>query len=239
MAKNKNLLIPISILIGSIFISFGLFLGLSNQATGSVKADLIAKAEEESVKEDTKLNPLLEITEDDHIFGNPEAPISLIEYSDFECPYCKRFHITPELLVEEFKGKVNWVYRHYPLSFHDPAATLEASAAECANEQGGNEAFWNYAELIYENTAGNGKGTDKDRLIAMAGEIELDESSFKECLDSNKFKDRIKQDFKNGSKLGVSGTPATFVVNHVTGESELVSGAQPFDSVKSIIEEIM
>lgn len=230
MSTNKNIFFPISIIVGAIIISGGLFLGLSAQQ-GTIEA--------QEVQEEKKLNPLLALTGEDHVFGDPDAPISLIEYSDFECPYCKRFHITPELIVDAFEGEVNWVYRHYPLSFHDPAATLEAQAAECANEQGGNEAFWKYAELIYENTLGNGSGTEKDRLIAMGGEMDLDENSFKECLDSGKYKDLIKQDFKNGSILGVSGTPATFVVNHETGEQQLVSGAQSFEAVKLVVERMM
>lgn len=240
MSTNKNTLLPISIIIGAIVISIGLFYGLSGQSSGTAKVDLIADDKPAIAgNEEETLNPLLALSDEDHVFGNPDAPISLIEYSDFECPYCQKFHPTPELLVEEFGDQVNWVYRHYPLSFHEPAATLEANASECVNEQGGNDAFWDYAKLIYDNTAGNGKGIEKDRLIAMAGELNLDENLFKECLDSNKYKDRIKQDFKNGSKLGVSGTPATFVVNHETGEQQLVSGALPFDSVKSVIEEMM
>jgi protein-disulfide isomerase len=184
-------------------------------------------------------NQLLTIKKDDHVFGDPDALITLIEYSDFECPYCQRFHVTAELLVNEFDGKVNWVYRHFPLSFHDPAATREAIATECADDIGGNDAFWEYAELIYERTSGNGIGLDSNELVALAEEMELDKDEFEECLDSNKYQDRVKQDLKEGRQLGVKGTPATFIVNNKTGESEFFSGAQPFEKLKGLIEQML
>ena len=84
----------------------------------------------------------------DHIYGNPAAIVSLIEYSEFECPFCKRFHPTPSKVVEKYQGKVNWVFRHFPLDIHNPAAQKEAEAAECAGELGGDEAFYKYADLL-------------------------------------------------------------------------------------------
>ncbi len=243
MSANKNTLLPVSIIIGAIIISFGLFYGLAGQQgipNNSEKSDLIAKDKPTIIeKEEETFNPILALTEEDHIFGNPDAKISLIEYSDFECPYCQRFHTTPELIVEEFNEDVNWVYRHYPLSFHDPAATLEAKATECANEIGGNDVFWEYAGLVFNQTPGNGKGIDENGLVALADDLDIDTNSFKECLDSDKFLDHIRQDFNSGSKLGVSGTPATFVINHETGKQQLVSGAQPYESVKAIVEDMM
>ncbi len=100
----------------------------------------------------------------DHIRGNPNAPVSLIEYSDFECPFCKRFHDTAKQIVQQYGGKVNWVYRHFPLDFHNPAAQREAEAAECAAELGGNEAFWRFTDLIYTRTLSNGKGVPETEL---------------------------------------------------------------------------
>ena len=94
--------------------------------------------------------------ERDHIYGNPDAPISLIEYSDFECPYCKRFHVTAKSVVEAFDGKVNWVYRHFPLAFHNPGAQKQAEASECASELGGNDAFWKYTDALYARTKSGG-----------------------------------------------------------------------------------
>ena len=115
----------------------------------------------------------------DHIYGNPDAEISLIEYSDFECPFCKRFHPTAKKVVEAYVGKVNWVYHHFPLEFHNPGAQKEAEVSECANELGGNEAFWKYADLIYARTRSNGRGFPLENLTPLAEEIGLDGIKFK------------------------------------------------------------
>lgn len=232
---------PASIFFGSIIIALGLYLGISSLQQGNAKEDT---GMADSLNIDQKLenkapDQLLALTDDDHIYGNPDANISLIEYSDFECPFCQRFHPTPETIVNEYDGEVNWVYRHYPLSFHNPAATLEAEASECAGEQGGNDFFWKYAKLIYDKTPGNGRGIDKSDLVAMAGELNLNEDTFEECLNSGKFRDRINRDFQNGSLLGVTGTPATFIVNHETGEYASIKGAQSIDTVKAAIEQLL
>lgn len=175
----------------------------------------------------------------DHIYGNPDAEISLIEYSDFECPFCKRFHPTPKRLVKAYEGKVNWVYRHFPLGFHNPLAQKEAEASECANELGGNDAFWKYADLIYERTRSNGQGLAMEKLPSMASEIGLDSQVFQSCLDSGKYADRVKEDIREGASIGVSGTPATFVFHHKTGRVLMQSGAYPFETFKGLIDSLL
>jgi protein-disulfide isomerase len=114
----------------------------------------------------------------DHIFGNPYAEITLIEYSDFECPFCKRFHATAKRIVEVYEGKVNWVYRHFLLGFHNPLAQNEAEATECANELGRNDIFWKYADLIYERKNSNGNGLPVTSLAPLGQEIGLDAEKF-------------------------------------------------------------
>ncbi|HEU5338327.1 MAG TPA: thioredoxin domain-containing protein [Sulfuricaulis sp.] len=175
----------------------------------------------------------------DHIFGNPDAPISLIEYSDFECPYCKKFHSTAKQIVTAYGGKVNWVYRHFPLGFHNPAAQKEAEASECAAELGGNDAFWRYADLIYARTKSNGKGVPLENLAPMAKEIGLDETKFKACLDSGKMVARVGEDFAEGSKIGITGTPGNILLNNKTGDVRLRPGARPFETFKSEIDQML
>jgi protein-disulfide isomerase len=198
---------------------------------------IFATACTQGVAQNTKAS--FEIRDSDHVFGNPDAPITMFEYSDFECPYCRSFQTTAELIVNEFDGDVNWVYRHFPLGFHDPAATLEASAAECAADQGGDDKFYEFAELIYSRTSANGKGIDKDILVDMSEEAGLNKDEFEQCLDSDKFDELIKQSVKEGVNLGVTGTPATFVYDHRTGDSSLVSGNQTFDKLKKYLEGII
>jgi len=175
----------------------------------------------------------------DHIFGNPDAEISLIEYSDFECPYCKRFHNTAKQIVDAYDGRVNWVYRHFPLGFHNPGAQKEAEASECAAELGGNDAFWKFSDLIYQRTRSNGKGFPIANLVPLAKEIGLDDKKFKECLDSNKYAGRVQEDLKNGIESGVSGTPGNFILNNKTGAIRVKPGALPFENMKKEIDSML
>src|SRR6266481_3124568 len=161
----------------------------------------------------------------DHIYGNPNAPISLIEYSDFECPFCKRFHSTPKEIVEAYGDKVNWIYRHFPLDMHNPGAQKEAEASECANHLGGNDAFWKYADAIYIRTESNGKGFPLSQLVPLAQEIGLDKTQFQECVERDKGALRVKEDIDESSEMGISATPTNILLNNETGEVILKSGA--------------
>jgi len=175
----------------------------------------------------------------DHIRGNPDAPVSLIEYSDFECPFCKRFHPTAKEIVAAYGGKVNWVYRHFPLDFHNPAAQREAEAAECAAELGGNDAFWRYADLVYERTASNGKGVPEGELPAMAASIGLDRAKFDACLKSGRMRARVREDFEEGTAIGINGTPGNILRNNRTGAVATRYGAQPIEQFKPAIDGLL
>ncbi|WP_343805071.1 DsbA family protein [Marinobacterium maritimum] len=163
----------------------------------------------------------------DHLYGDPKAAITLIEYSDFECPYCKRFHATPKKLVEQFDGQLNWVYRHFPLSFHNPGAQKQAEASECISELGGDEAFWRFTDTIYQRTRSGGRGFPLNQLVPLAEELGLDGASFQQCLDSGKYAERVQEELMEGKKLGITGTPGSVLVNNVTGQAVLKVGALP------------
>ncbi len=174
----------------------------------------------------------------DHIRGNVDAPITLIEYSDFECPFCKRFHPTVVKLLETNPGKVRWVYRHFPLGFHNPGAQKQAEATECATELGGNTAFWKYSDAIYTRTKSNGKGFPIGNLKPLAEEIGLDGEAFSQCLDSGKFTAQVNEDTTNGSAVGVTGTPAAFILNQ-KGDVRFVAGALPLPRLQALVNELM
>jgi protein-disulfide isomerase len=169
---------------------------------------------------------------EDHIQGSANAPISIIEYSDLQCPYCARVHPTLKQVLSQYTGKVNWVFRHYPLSFH-PYAQKAAEATECAAEQGGDEKFWAMVDTIFE------KGADTAKLEEYAKAIGLKENAFAECLKSGKYASKTSEMMQSGSKVGVRGTPASLIVNHVTKKVVFVSGAQPFDSFKTTIDTLL
>jgi protein-disulfide isomerase len=170
----------------------------------------------------------------DYIRGEPDAAFTLIEYSDYECPYCKRFHGTAKTFVER-NPDVNWVYRHFPLNFHNPGAQKQAEAAECAGMLGGNEAFWQYSDLIFERTKSNGKGFPITELGPLASEIGLDREAFGACLESERFKDKVLAQMANGQAAGVTGTPGNFLVHNASGEALPISGAQPLSALEQAL----
>lgn len=169
------------------------------------------------------------VTGDDHLRGDKGADVTLIEYSDFECPFCSRFHPTMVQLMDDpdLKGKIRWVYRHYPLSFH-PQATPAANAAECAAEQG---KFWEYADEMFANNGSLGDafyGTTADKLG-------LNRSKFDACYSSKKYQARITADQTGGSAAGVTGTPGTIIMGK-DGSKTLIPGAVPFEQAKAMVQ---
>lgn len=174
-------------------------------------------------------------TKDDWVFGDRNAQIALIEYSDLECPFCKQFHPTAQQIVEQYDGKVMWVFRHYPLSFH-ANAQKEAEAAQCAGKLGGNDSFWKYIDTIYERTTATGTGFALDKLVPLAKEIGLNESKFQDCLDSGEMAAGIKDEMDKGTQAGVTGTPGNILLNIKTGETELIPGAVPLEQLKPTID---
>jgi len=175
----------------------------------------------------------------DHIRGNALAKITLIEYSDFECPYCKRFHDTPKKLLENQGDNLNWVYRHFPLAFHNPGAQKQAEAVECAAELGGADAFWRFTDEIYARTKTGGNGFPLDQLAPLAAELGLDRPRFEECLESGRHAGRVKEDVEEGIAAGITGTPGNILINNDTGEVRVLSGARPEAAFQAAIEELL
>jgi len=173
----------------------------------------------------------------EYIRGSADAAFTLIEYSDYECPYCKRFHATAIRFVER-NPDVNWVYRHFPLNFHNPGAQKEAEAAECAGSLGGGEAFWRYSDLIFERTRSNGKGFPIAQLVPLAVEIGLDEAAFQACFDSEKYKDRVLEQMNNGVQAGVTGTPGSFLRHNASGEMVQIGGARPLQFLERVLQQM-
>lgn len=178
-----------------------------------------------------------EITEKDYIRGSKDAKVFLIEYSDFECPYCKDFHETAQQIVDEYAGQVGWVYRHFPLDVRHAKARPEAIAAECAAELGGNEGFWAFIDKIYEITPSN-DGLDLDILPDLAVQVGLNSEEFEACLEDNRYADKVESDYQGGAAAGVTGTPGNFIIND-KGEAWLIPGAVPFETLKETIDEAL
>ncbi len=229
-SKINTLLIPMAIVIAGALIAGALYMGTQKGSAAG------AQAQPEQPSGD--LEQMDAITKKDHILGNPDAPVKIVEYSDFECPFCKRFHETMNQVMDEYgaKGKVAWVYRHFPLDqLHPIKARREAIATECANELGGSDAFWKYADRFFELTPSNNQ-TDVDTVLPqIAKEIGLNAKAFSTCLASGKYDAHIEDGIKNAAATGGNGTPWSIVVSK-SGKKYPLSGAQPYESVKQLIE---
>jgi len=187
------------------------------------------------------------VSPNDHILGNPEAKITIIEYSDTECPFSKRFHETMNQVITK-NTDVAWVYRHYPIAQLHPKAALEAVATECAYEQGGNDAFWKYINEVYLRTESNNK-LDVAELPKIAKDIGLDLTSFNTCLDNEKYKNKIDSSLAEVKALetqllagnfvqGGLGTPASIIVKK--GKVvDVIHGAEPLESVMQKIDKAL
>lgn len=230
------LLVISAYLIGSLKTKVEILEDRSSLVPSQVTAPQAPAPQPQSLPE--KAPDVPKVTKDDKVRGDRDAPIALIEYSDLECPFCKRFHPTAQQVVDEYKGKVMWVYRHFPLSFHQNAQK-EAEASECAYELGGNDGFWKYVDAIFERTEAGGTGFAVDKLTPLAKELGLDEAKFQECLDSGRYTKKIAEEMDAGSKAGVTGTPGNILLNVKTGDTRLIPGAVPFEQVKESIDQMV
>jgi protein-disulfide isomerase len=168
---------------------------------------------------------MADLLDDDSVKGDPDAPVTIVEWSDYECPFCARFFDQTLGQIDEKyikTGKVKLVYRDFPLSFH-PQAQKAAEAAECAGEQG--KYFEMHDELFKSGVQGG-----VPSFKGYAKTIGLDSTEFDTCLDSGSMAAEVQKDFQDGQRAGVQGTPG-FIINGV-----LVSGAQPFSAFEQVIE---
>jgi len=173
------------------------------------------------------------------VYGSLTARFTLAEFSDLECPYCKGLHGTLKEIVDRSNGAVNWQFRHMPLSFHNPAATTEAHAAECYADQFGNRGFWVMLDEVFQKSGGNGAGvSDLEETVRKLG---ADTGKYQECMASERYKGHIEDQAKLGAKIGATGTPATVLIDNLTGEKEFIKGNRPtkdfIDAMKRMISE--
>jgi len=163
--------------------------------------------------------------DDDPVLGPAEAPITIIEFSDYECPYCQKWHLEVwPALQAEYGDQIRLVYRDFPLTSIHSNATPAAAAANCAREQ---DMYWEYNELLFDMKFNLGKST----YTRYAEELGLDIDAFTECLDSGRHVDEVEADYQYAVNLGIRSTP-TFFVNGIP-----VVGAQPFESFKNLIDQ--
>ncbi len=175
------------------------------------------------------------VTEADFIRGNPNAPIMIVEYSDYDCPFCKQYHETMNKIIAEYgvDGKVAWVYRQFPLEQLHPNAPRISEAAYCVGELGGDEAFWKFSDTVFGEKEIN-TGTNMTRLPEFAVTAGVDKAAFTNCLESGKHKATVEASIEDGVKAGARGTPYSVIV--VGDQQAVINGAQPYNVVKQTID---
>lgn len=227
----NKLFMPLSILLSSALISGALvYTHIRNNSFAAAKVPAPVTAPSPApaptdapVKVDIGDSPIL---------GNPKAPVTIIEFGDFQCPFCKKyFDQNQSQVVKDYvsSGKANFVWKDY--AFLGDESTWAAIAARCANDQG---KFWEYHDYLYSHQGGENRGDfSKDKLKGFAQALGLNRTQFNSCLDSNKYADAVLNETKYGTSVGVTGTPATFV------NGTLISGSVPYSTLKAAIEKAL
>ncbi|MBI1961310.1 MAG: thioredoxin domain-containing protein [Candidatus Sungbacteria bacterium] len=177
------------------------------------------------------------VTDADWVRGNPDAGITLVEFSDLECPFCQSFHPSLVRMIDEYPDDVRWVYRHFPLSSIHPKAPKEAEAAECAGELGGNDGFWAFVDRLFEITPAN-NGFNLDELPDVAEYVGLNRADFSTCLDSGKYASKVSDQADQAVAASAQGTPYSVIVTP-DGEKIPVNGAVPYSQLKSILDSLV
>jgi len=179
--------------------------------------------------------------DDDPVKGDPNAPITMIEFSDYQCPFCGKFFFTTLPLIEKNyieTGKVKFVYRDFPIPSIHPNAVPAAMAAECADDQG---KFWEYHDKLFENQR-QWEGLDAQNGVSTfekyAEELGLDSDTFNTCLESAKYLEEVQKDLNDGISYGVTGTPGFFIGNEKIGFIKL-SGAQPYSTFQQLFDRLL
>ena len=221
MEQQNKFILPLAIVVAGALVAASIYFGTGSEprvgneptVTGAEVAD---------------------VSSDDHILGDRNAEIVIVEYSDIECPFCKIFHNTMNEIVREYEGKVAWVYRHFPIAQLHTKAIREAEATECAAELGGNEAFWTYIDALFAATNSN-DSLDLAQLPVIAGQIGLNQAEFSACLESGRHSETVRESIEAAVKSGARGTPYSVIIPR-NGDRVVINGAEPIESVRAKID---
>lgn len=165
----------------------------------------------------------IKVSDSDHVRGNKDAKVTIVEFSDIQCSFCSRHHETMREVAKNYPKDVKWVFKHFPLESIHPHARKAAEASECAAEQG---KFWEYLDYMFENQT----QLNFDFIKTAAANLKLDTKKFNSCYDTGKYKAKVDADYKEGVKYGVNGTPGNFI----NGQS--APGAIPYSQFESMIK---
>lgn len=238
LSKIQPFLMPLAVVLAGGLVAGAVIFKGGSAPVAQKGGPQAAPTQQPPQKQEDTTSAIAKVTEKDHIKGSVNAPIKIVEYSDFECPFCKQFHDTMNSVMNKYKdgGEVAWVFRQMPLeSLHPVKAQAVAVASECAADQGGDSMFWKFADRYFALTLTNNR-TDIDTVIPqIAREIGLSEAAFAACRTSGKFDAHIQEDVADAIATGGRGTPWSVVIT-ASGKTFALNGAQSAAAVEQAIE---
>jgi protein-disulfide isomerase len=219
---KQNNSIPLAIVLAGLLIAGAVYLRGESTTPGTKTTPSPAPV----VATDLSIPP---IDSTDHLLGNPAAPITLVEYSDFDCPFCRNFHPTVERIVAEYgkTGSIAWAYRHFPLTELHPNAKKKAEASECAAELAGNDIFWKFADVIFKGPAAHA-ADPLPELTTEAKQVGVNQKDFESCYASGRHTAKVEKQYADAAAAGGRGTPFTILIlkEKLTDEQKTkISGA--------------
>lgn len=226
IARTLSIVIPavLSVLLFGSGLGVGWFIWGRPTPQPAAAAGAPADAGGEEIQIPEKLTRYDIPLDDDPSLGPDSAPITLVEFSDYQCPFCTNWHNEVfQRLMDEYDGKIRFVYRDFPLKSIHPRAVPAAEAANCAGEQ---NAYWPYHTALF----GAEFGLGDDSFVQYAGKLGLDTASFQKCVDEHRYADEVESDFQYAAQMGIQSTP-TFFINGIA-----IVGAQPFSVFKQVID---
>lgn len=229
MKEENKISTPMAIVIAGFLVMIGLMVGKM-----PAKDKILPTTNKAVQNQEFSLD---EVSSEDHVRGNiNKAEVVIVEYSDTECPFCKNFHNTMKNTIEKYGEKIAWVYRHFPLDNLHAKARIEAESTECVASLGGNDAFWQYLDMIFETTNSNDT-LDLNILPVLAEKAGIDTEEFNKCLSDGKFKNAVQQDLESGARAGATGTPYSVIITK-DGTQIPLAGADD-DKLSEILNTIL
>lgn len=216
------------------FITLGL---LVNAKTGGFKLtndkpDTTNNAAQPTQPTETGEINLQPVADADWLRGDKNAEITIVEFSDIDCPYCQRFHDTMNQVLDEYDGDVNWVYRHFPLTSLHPNSFTKSEATECVGKLGGNDKFWEYLDKLFADQT-----ITVNKLASVAGEIGVSSTKVQECMDAHEFTNKIQNQTNQATTAGGRGTPYGVIL---AGDQKIpINGALPIENIRTQLDSIL
>ncbi len=215
-------MLPGAIILAGIIIAISVYMVRSNENPIVIVADVSA------------LRP---VSPEEHVVGNPTAPVTVITYSDLDCAYCKQFIRTMSQVMTDYgaSGQVAWVYRHMPLVESHPNSGVHSEASECVASLGGEDAFWRFIDLMRASTPGTNE-FNPDAYSILLAQVNVDEKQFETCLNDGRFVERVSNDLKNALEIGAIAAPYSIV--SVEGKDPLpISGTLTYREMRDVIDQ--